>query len=169
MKRTLEEKGNCLHCKSNSWERLEGKAVPGNETNVLEGHCQRMSTGKTARDPRSKEACSTAEGLWLPQKQSKWQLGVLSEKRNNLLTCENNILPIVVRILFKERKVQAERPMRDNPNNSGRHWDGSLKSEERLSKVLVDPMLLVLPMCLRQRHLCVRGTDVEAEMNRGVY
>lgn len=59
--------------------------------------------------------------------------------------------------------------MRGNPNNSGRHWDGSLKSEERLSKVLVDPMLLVLPMCLRQRHLCVRGTDVEAEMNRGVY
>lgn len=143
--------------------------MPGNETNILGGHCQRMSTGKMARDPRSKEACSTAEGLWLLQKQREWQLGVLSEKRNHLLTCETNILPAVVRIVFKERKAQAERPMRGNPNNSGKHRDGSLKSEERLSKEGVDLMLLALPMCLRQRHLCVRGTDAEAEMNRGIY
>lgn len=58
--------------------------------------------------------------------------------------------------------------MRGNSNNSGKHWDESLKSEERLRKEGMDPMLLGLPMCLRQRHLCVRGTDGEAEMNRGL-
>lgn len=151
--------------KTTAMQRLKGKAVPGNEANVPGGYCQSLSAGETGREPGSKQPCGTAEGLWLPQKQSEGQLGVLAEERNNLLTCENNILAAVMRIVFKERKVQAQRPIQIiQAGIEMEAWN----LKKRLSKEKMGQTAPMLRMCLRQRPLWVRGAEAEAEMSRGL-